>query len=120
MNLFLHTVWAIYQKELALWRHNPGILVATIISPVFLLGIGAVLQTATGRSPVALVTLDAGPLGLQVHQIFHDADVFRITDASPAQAQALLDKLDVTSVITIPVDFTQLIQAHDNSPIDLT
>jgi ABC-2 type transport system permease protein len=120
MLLFIRAAWAIYRKDLALWRHNPGILIATLISPVLLLGLGVVLGAAVGNSPVALVTLDPGPLGQQMQQIFHQANVFRITDASPEQVQMLLTNLDVAAVITIPADFTQRVQAHESSPIDLT
>ena len=53
-------------------------------------------------------------------QIIHNADVFRITDASPSQAQALLNNIDVAAVITIPADFTQRVNAHVSAPIDVT
>jgi ABC-type multidrug transport system permease subunit len=69
---------------------------------------------------VALVTLDHGVKGQQVAQIIHNADVFRITDATPSQAQALLNNVDVIAVITIPADFTQRVDAHVSAPIDVT
>src|SRR5258708_4990451 len=116
---FVRAVWAIYRKDLAVWQHNPSLLIATIISPVLFLLLGAVEAGAVGRSPVALVTLDTGTLGVQMQQIVHQADVFRITDASAEQAQTLLNHLDVAAVITIPADFTARVQAHDSSPIDL-
>lgn len=116
---FVHAVWAIYRKDLAVWQHNPGILIATIISPLLLLLLIAVEVGAVGLSPVALVTLDAEPSGVQMQQIFHQADVFRITDASAEQAQVLLNHLDVAAAITIPADFTARFQAHESSPIDL-
>ena len=52
-------------------------------------------------------------------QIIHNADVFRITDATPAQAQALLNNVDVAAIITIPSDFTQRVNAHENAPINV-
>ena len=52
-------------------------------------------------------------------QIIHNADVFRITDATPAQAQALLNNVDVAAIITIPSDFTQRVNAHRNVPINV-
>ena len=74
---------------------------------------------AVGRNPVALVTLDQGAKGQQMAQIIHNADVFRITDATPTQAQALLNNVDVAAIITIPADFTQRVNAHLNAPIDV-
>jgi ABC-2 type transport system permease protein len=69
---------------------------------------------------VALVTLDHGSRGIQMQQIFHNAEVFRITDASPQQAQVLLKNIQVVAVITIPADFTRRIGAHERSPITVT
>ena len=53
-------------------------------------------------------------------QIIHNANVFRITDATPSQAQALLNHIDVIAIITIPADFTQRVDAHMAVPIDVT
>jgi len=54
-----------------------------------------------------------------MQQIFHDADVFRITDATPQQAQVLFKNIDVVAIITIPVDFTQRVQAHQQAPVEV-
>ncbi len=116
----VRTIWAIFKKDLAIWLLNRRNLVATIIPPLVFLLVQALGAVAVGRSPVALVTLDHGPKGLQMQQIFHDADVFRITDATPAQAQQLLKGIKVVAVITIPANFTQRVDAHENSPIDVT
>ena len=55
-----------------------------------------------------------------MQQIFHQANVFRITDASAKEAQTLFDQLGVVAVITIPADFTQRVEEHESSPIDVT
>ena len=52
-------------------------------------------------------------------QIIHSADVFRVTDASPAQAQRLIKDLRVAAVITIPADFSQRVATHQPAPVDL-
>jgi len=116
----VRTIWAIFKKDLAIWLLNRRNLVATLIPPLVFLLVQALGAVAVGRSPVALVTLDHDPKGLQMQQIFHDADVFRITDATPAQAQQLLKGIKVVAVITIPANFTQRVDAHENSPIDVT
>ena len=75
---------------------------------------------AVGRNPVALVNLDHGARGVQMVQIFHNADVFRITDVTPQQARDLYNKIDVAAIITIPADFTRRVDAHESAPIDVT
>lgn len=114
---FFRTIWAIFRKDIAVWWRNRRNVTATIIPPLVFLLIQALGAVAVGRSPVALVTLDTGPQGRLMQQIFHQADVFRITDATPQQAQTLLDNIQVIAVITIPADFTQRVEAHETSPV---
>jgi ABC-2 type transport system permease protein len=117
---FLRTVGAIFRKDLAVWLRNRRNVAATILPPLVFLLIQALGAAAVGRSPVALVTLDTGPQGRQMQQIFHTADVFRITDATPSQAQVLLKNIQVVAVITIPADFTQRVAAHASAPVVVT
>jgi len=116
----VRVIWAIYRKDLAVWWQNRVSLVASIMPVVGFLVVQAVGAAAVGRNPVALVTLDSGPAGQQMQQIIHTADVFRLTDATPEQAQALLHDLRVAAVITIPADFTQRVLAHDPAPVEVT
>jgi ABC-2 type transport system permease protein len=116
---FVHAAWAIYKKDLAIWAHNRLLAVGSLVPALAILVVVAAEAAAVGLSPVALVTLDSGPQGKEMQQIFHQANVFRITDASPQQAQALLKNLQVVAVITIPADFTQRVEAHDPSPVDV-
>jgi ABC-2 type transport system permease protein len=115
-NLF-RTIWAIFKKDLAIWLLNKRNMSATIIPPLAFLLIQALGAAAVGRSPVALVTLDQRAKGLQMEQIFHQADVFRITDATSAQAQKLYNDVQIVAIITIPADFTERVDQHDPSPI---
>jgi ABC-type multidrug transport system permease subunit len=117
---FLRTIWAILRKDLAIWFRQPANVAVTVLPPIAFLLVNALGAAAVGRSPVALVTLDHGPKGIQMQQIFHDADVFRITDATSQQANTLLNNIDVVAVITIPAAFTQRVEAHDISPVDVT
>lgn len=117
---FLRTVWAIFRKDLSVWWHNRLNIAVSVIPVISFLLIQALGAVAVGRSPVALVTLDHSAKGVQMEQIFHQADVFRITDASPQQAQALLHNIQVVAVVTIPADFTQRVEAHESSPVDVT
>jgi ABC-2 type transport system permease protein len=117
---FIRAAWAIYKKDIAIWAHNRLLAVGSLVPALAILVVVAAEAAAVGLSPVALVTLDTGPQGRQMQQVFHQADVFRLTDASPQQAQALLKNLQVVAVITIPADFTQRVEAHEPSPVDVT
>jgi ABC-type multidrug transport system permease subunit len=119
-SLFIRPLWAIYRKDLAVWWRNRLTLVVSVLPVLGLFAIEAIGTTAVGRSPVALVTLDHGPAGTQLQQIFHDADVFIITDATPDEAQTLLRQVKVAAIVTIPADFSQRVAAHDPSPVDVT
>jgi len=117
---FFSVVWVIFRKDIRVLLRQPANIAATLVPPIAFLLVNALGAAAVGRSPVALVTLDHGAKGQQMAQIIHNADVFRITDASPSQGQALLKNIDVVAVITIPADFTQRVDAHVSSPIEVT
>lgn len=112
-------LWAIFKKDLMVWLRNGRNIGATIIPPLGFLLVQALGAVAVGRSPVALVTLDHSSKGVLMEQIFHQADVFRITDANPQQAQTLLHNVQVIAIITIPADFTQRVNAHETSPVQV-
>ncbi|MGZ3618532.1 MAG: ABC transporter permease [Ktedonobacteraceae bacterium] len=116
---FYHTVWVILRKDIRVLLRQPVNIAATILPPLAFLLVNALGAAAVGRNPVALVTLDKGIKGQQMAQIIHNADVFRITDTTPEQAQALLNNVAVAAIITIPSDFTQRVNVHANAPIDV-
>jgi ABC-2 type transport system permease protein len=120
MKNFLRTTWIILIKDLRIWTRQPINIGATLLPALGFLLVQALGAAAVGRSPVALVTLDHGPQGQQMEQIFHSADIFRITDATPQQAHVLYKDLQVVAIITIPADFTQRVQTHDPDPIDVS
>lgn len=116
---FIRVVWTILRKDLRIWIQQPTNMMATLVPALCFLLVTAVGSSAVGSSPVALVTLDHSAKGLQMQQIFHNADVFRITDATPAEAETLFKNIQVIAIITIPADFTQRVQAHQRTPIDV-
>jgi ABC-2 type transport system permease protein len=65
------------------------------------------------------VTLDHDAKGQQMQQIFQNSDSFRITNATPQQAEALFKNVQIIAIITIPADFTQRVNAHEQTPIDV-
>ena len=111
------SLWALYRKDLVVWWGNRATIGASILPVVGFLIIQSIGVAAVGRNPVALVTLDSGPAGQQMRQILYNADVFRLTDATPEQAQGLLHDLKVAAIITIPADFSQRVQAQDPAPV---
>ena len=116
---FLRIVWIVLKKDVRVWLRQPVNLAVIFIPALGFLLVSALGTAAVGRSPVALVTLDQGPKGIQMQHIFHAADVFRITDATPEQARKLYNEIQVVAIITIPADFTQRVEAHQQSPIDV-
>jgi ABC-type multidrug transport system permease subunit len=119
MLLSLRALLALIRKDLGVWMRQPANVVATIFPPLAFLLVEFMGAAAVGRSPVALVQMDHGAKANQMAQIFYQADVFRLTNASSeAQAHMLLKNLSVVAVITIPSDFTQ--QVEQNQPAQIT
>ncbi len=116
----VRTLWAIYRKDLAVWWRNRLTLVVSVLPVAGLFLVEALGAVAVGRNPVALVVLDRGPAGAQMRQIFYDADVFRIVEATPDEAQALLQNVQVAAIVTVPADFTKRVAAHEPSPVEVT
>lgn len=112
LQAFLRAVWAICKKDVRVWLRQPANVAITVLPALALLFIDALSAGAVGRSPVALVTLDHGAKGQQMAQVIRQADLFRVSDATPAQAQALYQNLDVVAILTIPANFTQAVVAH--------
>ncbi len=117
---FLQATWVILIKDLQVWLRQPVTLVATFAPPLVFLLVQALGAESVGRSPVALVVQDRGPQGAQVVQAIRDADVFRLQEVDATRAEALLKNLDVVAVITIPADFSQRLQAHQGTTVDVT
>ncbi|MEO7019827.1 MAG: ABC transporter permease [Ktedonobacteraceae bacterium] len=117
---FFRVVGAIIKKDLVTWLRQPINMVAMIAPALSILLVGALGAAAGGRSPVALVQLDHSAKGVQMAQIFHQADVFRLTDVnSESQAKQLLKNLDVVAIITIPADFSQQVAQGQQAPVDV-
>ena len=119
LRAFVRAVWTICKKDLRVWLRQPANVAITVLPALGLLFIDALSAGAVGRSPVALVTLDHGTKGQQMAQVIHQADLFRVSDATPAQAQALYQNLDVVAILTIPANFTQAVEAHQPAHIEV-
>lgn len=120
VSLFFRAIWVIFKKDLRIWLRQPVNITATFLPAIAFLLVGALGAAALGHNPVALVNLDQGPQGAQLVQIFHNANVFRLTDTTPQQARTMYNNIDVAAIITIPADFTQNVEAHNQAPVDVT
>src|SRR5438105_15079487 len=103
---FVRVVCTILRKDLRVWIQQPINMAATFVPALGLLLVTALGSATVGKSPVALVTLDHGSKGAQMQQIFHDDNVFRITDSALQQAQVLFKNIDVDASNTYPSDLT--------------
>src|SRR5690242_5541582 len=119
MMSLLDAVWTIYRKDMAVWWRNRLTLLSSVLPVAGLFVVQAIGSASVGRNPVALVIMDHGPLGVQLQQTFHAADVFIIYDATPQQAEALFDNIKVAAIVTVPEDFSEQFAAHQPSPIDV-
>lgn len=119
LRAFARAVWTICRKDIRVWLRQPGNVAITVLPALALLFVDALSTGAVGRSPVALVTLDQGARGQQMAQVIHQADLFRVSDATPAQAQALYNNLDVVAIVTIPADFTHTVDEHAPARIEV-
>lgn len=98
-------VWALIRKDIGIWARQPSAIAATVLPPIVFMIVIFVASAAVGRNPVALVTLDHGPQAQRLASILQSSDAFRVQVATPADAQNLLDNVQVAAVITIPADF---------------
>ena len=119
LRAFVRAVWTICKKDIRVWLRQPANVAITVLPALALLFIDALSAGAVGLSPVALVTLDHGIKGQQMAQVIHQADLFRVSDATPAQARALYQNLDVVAILTIPANFTRAIEAHQPTHIEV-
>lgn len=119
LRAFVRAVWTICKKDLRVWLRQPASVAITVLPALALLAVSALSAGAVGRSPVALVTLDHGARGQQMAQVIHQAGLFRVSDATPVQAQALYQNLDVVAILTIPANFTQAVDTHAPAHIEV-
>src|SRR5580704_9988638 len=113
------TIWIICKNTISVWLRNRSLIAASLLPPVAFLAAGFFAAAAVSHSPVALVNLDKGRQGVIMSNIIHSTDVFRVTDASPSQAQKLIKAVRVAAVITIPAAFSQNVTDHQPAKINM-
>lgn len=115
----MRAIWIICKNTIRIWLRNRSLIAASLLPPVAFLAAGFFAAAAVSHSPVALVSLDQGPQGVTMAKIIHSSGVFRVTNASPEQAQKLIKTLRVAAIITIPADFSKRVTLHQSSPINV-
>ncbi len=114
---FATSVRAIFLKDLLLWMRQPLQIIGSLLVPVSYTLVVFLGAQATSREPAAVVNLDHGPVGAQLANAIVNAGVFRVYQVSPARASQMYANLQVSTVITIPPDLTQRVDAHEQAPV---
>jgi ABC-2 type transport system permease protein len=117
--VFAASVWAIFVKDLWLWARQPLQVIGSLLVPVSYTLVVFLGANATTQEPAAVVNLDHGKVGVQLAQAIVNAGVFRVYEVSPAVANQMYDDLKVSTVVTIPADTSQRVDAHEQAPINV-
>jgi ABC-2 type transport system permease protein len=115
----INAILAIVRKDFGVWVRQPTAVAATVLPAIVLIGVLYVGAAAVGRNPVALVVQDNGPHAQQLADILTDSEAFVVTAATPDQAAAALQNLQVAAVITIPPNFDAAFNAHQPAPVEI-
>lgn len=118
--MFWRRAWIICLKDIRVWLHHPSFVLVTFLPAIAILILTSLGSAAVGHTPVALVVQDHGADGQQMARIFQDADVFQVHLVDAQQARQMYNNVDVAAIITIPANFTQLVQAHAAAPLEVT
>lgn len=111
--VFAASVWAIFVKDLLLWLRQPLQILGSVLVPVSYTLVVFLGAQATSREPAAVVNLDRGPLGGKLVRAVENAGVFTVYNVSAARAAQMYNDLQVSTVLTIPPDLTQRVEAHE-------
>lgn len=114
---WIRIIVANLEKDLRIWLRQWKNILAALILPCTYVAVVWLGSAAVGRSPVALVVEDQGPAAIALAQAINTSDVFRVSQVSSQQAQALYHDLEVGAIITIPSGFSQAVASHRRAPI---
>lgn len=119
MAVFAASAWAIFVKDLGLWLRQPLQILGSVLVPVSYTLVVFLGAQATSQQPAAVVNLDRGPIGAKMVQAIENAGVFTVHTVSPARAAQMYNDLQVSTVVTIPADLTQRLEAHEQVAVDV-
>ncbi len=105
------------RHDLHMWGRQWSNILAALVMPFTYVLVVYLAAAAVGKSPVALVVEDTGPVASQVAQAIQSADVFQVHLVDAATAQQLYTNLEAAAIITIPPDLDQQVQEGLPAPI---
>ena len=120
MEAFTHTTDAILataRKDLTVYLRQWKTILTSLVMPATYVLVALLGSAAVGRNPVALVVEDRGSVATHMAQALVASDVFRVSQVSAPTAEAMYDSLQVGAIVTIPVGFSQAVQAHQSAPV---
>ena len=108
------------RHDLRIWSRQWSNILAALVMPFTYVLVVYLAAAAVGKSPVALVVEDPGPVAASVAQAIETADVFQVRVVDAASAQQLYANLEAAAIITIPSGFSQQVQEGLPAPILVT
>jgi ABC-2 type transport system permease protein len=105
------------RHDLRIWSRQWSNILAALVMPFTYVLVVYLAAAAVGKSPVALVVEDTGPVASQVAQAIQSADVFQVHRVDAATAQQLYTNLKAAAILTIPTGFSQQVQEGLPAPI---
>ena len=114
---FFRIVTVTARHDLRIWLRQWSTILAALVMPFPYVLVVYLAAAAVGRSPVALVVLDPGPVAASVAASIESSDVFRVHVVDAATAQQLYDHLEAAAIITIPAGFSQDVAKGLPAPI---
>src|SRR5712692_3588301 len=120
MEAFTHTTDALLataRKDLTVYLRQWKTILTSLVMPATYVLVALLGSAAVGRNPVALVVEDRGSVAAHMAQALVASDVFRVSQVSAPTAEAMYNSLQVGAIITIPVGFSQAVQAHQSAPM---
>jgi ABC-2 type transport system permease protein len=117
LSSFLRVIWSCLKKDLKSARSEPLYTLVSIILPLNVLLLMSLLVISGGLAPTAVVMHDHGPLAQQFYTAMEGAHSFVVQQATPEQANALIQEGRIVAVVTIPADFDMHIR--ENQPVQM-
>src|SRR5690348_4737930 len=112
LSSFLRVIWSCLKKDLKSARSEPLYTLVSIILPLNVLLLMSLLVISGGLAPTAVVMHDHGPLAQQFYAAMEGAHSFVVQQATPEQANALIQEGRIVAVVTIPADFDMHIREN--------
>src|SRR5260221_12166081 len=94
LRAFVRAVWTMCKKDVRVWLRQPANMAITVLPALALLFVDALSAGAGGGSPVGLGSLGQGARGQQRGQSIRQSDLFLVSRATSAQAQAVFNNPD--------------------------